>query len=128
VRAARIARELGVVRRALKHAAAQDARPGGAAGTDYPPLAAEGEMQLADPQADLVALPPDARAAAKSLMQDLGEIPREALHAAGPGAWQPVDGADEAARPASPPGPMPSMTSGTTGAAPGGVTGATFTK
>jgi nitric oxide reductase NorD protein len=97
VRAARIARELGVVRRALKLLAAQDARPGSAAGTDYPPLAAEGEMQLADPQADLVALPPDARAAAKSLIQDLGEIPREALHAAGPGAWQPVDGADEAA-------------------------------
>jgi nitric oxide reductase NorD protein len=95
VRTARIARELAVVRRALKVLAALDSKPGAAASTDYPPLAAEGEMQLADPQADLVALPPDARAAAKSLMQDLGEIPREALHAAGPGAWQPVDGVDE---------------------------------
>lgn len=95
VRAARIARELTVVRRALKVLAAVDAKPGAAAGTDTPPLAAEGEMQLADPQADLAALPPDARAAAKSLIQDLGEIPREALHAAGPGAWQPVDGVEE---------------------------------
>ena len=99
VRAARIARELAVVRRALKVLAALDSKPGAAAGTDYPPLAAEGEMQLADPQADLVALPPDARAAAKSLMQDLGEIPREALHAAGPGTWQPVDGAEESITP-----------------------------
>jgi nitric oxide reductase NorD protein len=99
VRAARIARDLAVVRRALKVLAALDSKPGAAASTDYPPLAAEGEMQLADPQADLVALPPDARAAAKSLMQDLGEIPREALHAAGPGAWQPVDGVEESITP-----------------------------
>ncbi len=95
VRAARITRELAVVRRALKVLAAIDSQAGAAASTDYPPLAAEGELQLADPQADLVSLPPDARAAAKSLIQDLGEIPREALHAAGPGAWQPVDAADE---------------------------------
>ncbi len=95
VRAARIGRELGVVRRALKVLAAVDSKPGAAASTDHPPLAAEGEGQLVDPQADLVALPPDARAAARSLMQDLGEIPREALHAAGPGAWQPVDGVEE---------------------------------
>ena len=95
VRAARIGRETAVVRRALKVLAALDSKPGAAASTDYPPLAAEGETQLVDPQADLVTLPPDARAAAKSLMQDLGEIPREALHAAGPGVWQPVAGADE---------------------------------
>ncbi|MCF8176648.1 MAG: VWA domain-containing protein, partial [Burkholderiaceae bacterium] len=95
VRAARITRELAVLRRALKVLAAIDSQAGAAASTDYPPLAAEGELQLADPQADLVSLPPDARAAAKSLIQDLGEIPREALHAAGPGAWQPVDAADE---------------------------------
>ncbi|MCF8179240.1 MAG: nitric oxide reductase activation protein [Sulfuritalea sp.] len=94
-RAARIARDLAVVRRALKVLAAQATQPGAPASTDYPPLAAEGETQLVDPQADLVSLPPDARAAAKSLIQDLGEIPREALHAAGPGAWQPVDGIDE---------------------------------
>jgi len=44
-------------------------------------------------------LPPAAREAAKSLMQDLGEIPPEALHPAGPGAWQPVDGVDESIAP-----------------------------
>jgi nitric oxide reductase NorD protein len=95
VRAARIARDLAVVRRALKVLAALDSKAGAQASSDYPPLAAEGDMQLADLITDLSTLPPDARAAAKSLIQDLGEIPREALHAAGPGAWQPVDGVDE---------------------------------
>ncbi len=96
MRAARITRELAVVRRALNVIAAADTRAGAAENSDYPPLAAEGETQVPDPQAaDLIALPPAAREAAKSLMQDLGEIPPEALHPAGPGAWQPVDGGDE---------------------------------
>ena len=95
VRAARITRELAIVRRALNVIAATDTKAGTADNSDYPPLAAEGDMQVPDPQADLLALPPAAREAAKSLMQDLGEIPPEALHAAGPGAWQPVDGVDE---------------------------------
>ena len=95
VRAARIARDMTVVRRALKVLAALDSKAGGQGGSDYPPLAAEGEMPLVDPLADLVVLPPDAREAAKSLQQDLGEVPREALHAAGPGAWQPVEGGEE---------------------------------
>ncbi|MDP2823791.1 MAG: nitric oxide reductase activation protein [Sulfuritalea sp.] len=94
VRAARITREMAVVRRALNVLAATDTKAGVADKTDYPSLAAEGEMQAFDAQADLVSLPPDARAAAKSLIQDLGEIPPEALHPAGPGAWQPVDGVD----------------------------------
>jgi nitric oxide reductase NorD protein len=93
VRVSRIARETAMLRRALKVLAALGSKAGAAASTDYAPLAVEGEIQLSDPQADLVCLPPDARAAAKSLMQDLGEIPREALHAAGPGVWQPADGA-----------------------------------
>jgi nitric oxide reductase NorD protein len=100
MRAARIARELAVVRRALNVIAAADTRAGAAENSDYPPLAAEGETQVPDPQAaDLIALPPAAREAAKSLMQDLGEIPPEALHPAGPGAWQPVDGGDESIAP-----------------------------
>jgi nitric oxide reductase NorD protein len=100
LRAARIARELAVVRRALNVIAAADTRAGAAENSDYPPLAAEGETQVPDPQAaDLIALPPAAREAAKSLMQDLGEIPPEALHPAGPGAWQPVDGGDESIAP-----------------------------
>ncbi len=97
VRAARIARETAVVRRALKVLAAVATKAGAADNADYPPLAADGDIQVPDPQADLLALPPAAREAAKSLMQDLGEIPPEALHAAGPGAWQPVDGVDEPA-------------------------------
>jgi nitric oxide reductase NorD protein len=100
MRAARIARELAVVRRALSVIAAADTRAGAAENSDYPPLAAEAETQVPDPQAaDLIALPPAAREAAKSLMQDLGEIPPEALHPAGPGAWQPVDGGDESIAP-----------------------------
>jgi len=99
VRAARISRELAVVRRALNVIAATDSKAGAADNSDYPPLAAEGEMQVPDPQAEFSALPPAAREAAKSLMQDLGEIPPEALHPAGPGAWQPVDGVDESIAP-----------------------------
>ena len=95
VRAARIARELAVVRRALNVIAATDTKAGAADNPDYPPLAAEAELQVPDPQADLLAMPPAAREAAKSLMQDLGGIPPEALHPAGPGAWQPVAGVEE---------------------------------
>ena len=86
--------DMAVLRRALNVLAAQDAKSGGQGESDYPPLAAEGDMPLVDPQADLVVLPPAAREAAKSLQQDLGEIPREALHPAGPGTWQPVAGGD----------------------------------
>jgi nitric oxide reductase NorD protein len=40
---------------------------------------------------EAVTLPPDAQAAAQSLIQDLGELPPEALTAAGHGQWQPTD-------------------------------------
>jgi nitric oxide reductase NorD protein len=40
---------------------------------------------------EAVTLPPDAQAAAQSLLQDLGELPPEALTAAGHGQWQPTD-------------------------------------
>jgi nitric oxide reductase NorD protein len=94
VRAARIARDTATLRRALKVIAATGTKPGAAENPAYPPLAAQGEMQVPDPQADLLALPPPAREAARSLLQDLGEIPPEALYAAGPGAWQPVAGGE----------------------------------
>lgn len=96
VRAARIARDTGVPRRALKVLAALDSKAGSNGASEYPPLAAEGDMPLADPQADLVVLPPDAGESGKALQQDPAEVPREALHAAGPGAWQPVAGGDDA--------------------------------
>ncbi len=95
VRAARIAREVAVVRRALNVIAATNTKAGATDNPDYPPLAAEAEVQVVDPQADLLAMPPAAREAAKSLMQDLGEIPPEVLHPAGPGAWHPVAGVEE---------------------------------
>ena len=95
VRAARIARDTAVLRRALKVLAALDSTSGGKGGGDFPPLAAEGDIQIGDPQADLVVLPPDACEAVKSLQQDLGEVPRDALHPAGPATWQPVAGDEE---------------------------------
>jgi nitric oxide reductase NorD protein len=96
VRAARIAPAAAATRRAPKVLAALDSRAGGSGNTEYPPLAADGDMPLIDPQADLIVLPPDAGEAGKALQQDPAEVPREALHAAGPGAWQPVAGGDEA--------------------------------
>ena len=53
----------------------------------------------------LVALPPPGQAAARSLIQDLGTIPPEALVAAGPGPWRPQDGAPVHAAPAAAPPP-----------------------
>ncbi|MBI3093713.1 MAG: hypothetical protein HYY97_02485 [Rhodocyclales bacterium] len=99
VRAVRIARDTATLRQALNLLRAVDPSAGGEDHPDYPPLAAEGQTQQLDPQAEFLALPPPARAAARSLQQDLGEIPPEVLQAAGPGAWQPVDGIDSAAAP-----------------------------
>jgi len=97
MRAARILRDGAVLRRALNVMRAIDPNPGGRAADnpDYPPLAADGDVQHVDPQADLTALPAPAQAAARSLQQDLGDIPPEVLQAAGPGAWSPVDGVDD---------------------------------
>ncbi|MBL8492146.1 MAG: VWA domain-containing protein, partial [Rhodocyclaceae bacterium] len=39
----------------------------------------------------VVSLPPEGRAAAQSLIQDLGMIPPECMTPAGPGAWKPTD-------------------------------------
>lgn len=94
MRAVRIARDTATLRQALNVLRAVDPSAGGQDHPDYPPLAAEGQTQHVDPQAEFLALPPPARAAARSLQQDLGEIPPEVLQAAGPGAWAPVDGVD----------------------------------
>ncbi|OHC68066.1 MAG: hypothetical protein A2045_10105 [Rhodocyclales bacterium GWA2_65_20] len=94
VRAARVVREMAMVRRALNVLRGTSPHGPDADKSDYPLLAAEGETQVVDPQSELLSLPPPAREAAKSLMQDFGQIPPEVLHPAGPGAWQPVDGID----------------------------------
>ena len=95
VRAARIAHETKVLRRALQLMAATDSRPGADADDGWPLLQSNIDVAGFDAEADLALLPPEARAAAQSLVQDLGELPREALHAAGPGAWAPVGEVDE---------------------------------
>ena len=94
VRAARIVRETAVLRRALKVLRGTGPTGADANKPEYPPLAAESESQVVDPQSELLSLPPPAQAAARSLMQDLGEIPPEALHPAGPGAWRAVAGVE----------------------------------
>ena len=97
VRAVRIARDTATLRQALNVLRAVDPSAGGQDHPDYPPLAAQGQTQHVDPQAEFLALPLPAREAARSLQQDLGEIPPEVLQAAGPGAWSPVDGVDGSA-------------------------------
>ena len=91
VRAERIARETQVLRNALGALQGQAA----AGRKDPPEISAEPDSE---PQAmairidgEVIALPPEAQAAAQSLVQDLGELPREALSPAGPGGWQPTD-------------------------------------
>ncbi|MFA5531318.1 MAG: hypothetical protein WDA11_11690, partial [Thiohalomonadaceae bacterium] len=89
VRAERIGREIQVLRNALG-ALQEKAAPGC---KDPPEISAEPERQemVIRIDGEMVALPPNAQAAALSLVQDLGELPREALSPAGPGGWQPTD-------------------------------------
>ncbi len=89
VRAERIARETEIVRKALN--ALRGA--GGIAQQQDPdtPMTADDGPQSVEIEGDMVAmLPPDARAAAESLIQDLGEIPPELLTPAGEGSWTPL--------------------------------------
>ena len=87
VRAERIARETEILRRAL-------AAHAGRLGAIRPPA---GTDQSAEPlpfalfaAGEIAALPPQAAAAARSLMQDLGEIPPELLSPAGDAPWAPT--------------------------------------
>ncbi|MFA6311876.1 MAG: nitric oxide reductase activation protein [Sterolibacterium sp.] len=93
VRAARIAHDKQVLSRAINALKGSGGRPGPRDET-MAPLAADGaavEFSLGD---EALALPPEARAAAQSLLQDLGEVPPECLVPAGPGAWQPTERSD----------------------------------
>ena len=92
VRAARIAREAEIVRRALSTLKGFGGRQG--AGEDAPALNVEGGRVAFSLDGEVVALPPEAQAAAQSLLQDLGEVPPECLVPAGPGAWQPTQRED----------------------------------
>ena len=91
VRAARIARDTETLKKAL--GALKGAAGSRAAAPDEfaAQLNAEtGEMEIRL-DGEAVKLPDAARAAAQSLLQDLGEVPPEALSAAGDGAWTPTD-------------------------------------
>ena len=89
VRAERIGREIHVLRRALSVLKGAGGRgPGDEAAA---PLNAEGGPVEMNIEADLLALPPEGRAAAQSLIQDLGQLPPEALVPAGPGLYRPEE-------------------------------------
>jgi nitric oxide reductase NorD protein len=88
VRAARLARETETVRRALSTLKGFGGRQG--AGEQTPAVNLESGKLEFSLDGEAVALPPDAQAAAQSLLQDLGRLPPECLVPAGPGAWQPT--------------------------------------
>lgn len=89
LRSQRVARDKQVLRKALSAMKAGGCmKPG----DDEPALVAEGtEGSRGDAylEGDMQALPPEGRAAARSLVQDLGEIPPECLVPAGPGLYDP---------------------------------------
>ncbi len=89
VRAARIAREAEVVRKALSTLKGFGGRQG--AGKQAPTVNLEGGKLEFRLDGEAIALPPEAQAAAQSLLQDLDELPPECLVPAGPGAWQPTE-------------------------------------
>ena len=88
VRAARIARDSETVRRALSTLKGFGGRQ--PSGEQTPAVNTEGGKVEFSIDGEVAALPPEAQAAAQSLLQDLGELPPECLVPAGPGAWQPT--------------------------------------
>ncbi len=89
VRAARLERETDIVRKALSTLKGFGGRQG--AGESAPAVNLEGGKLEFSLDGEALALPPEAQAAAQSLLQDLGELPPECLVPAGPGAWQPTE-------------------------------------
>jgi nitric oxide reductase NorD protein len=90
-RAERIARETRVLRNALAGLKGVGGeKQGGEALLEWAPADEGGpaEFRL---DGEVVALPPEAQAAAQSLVQDLGELPPEVLTPAGPGGWAPTE-------------------------------------
>jgi nitric oxide reductase NorD protein len=88
VRAERIAQDKLVLRKAIAGLMAALGKPGAAAtAVDIAIEPGTGELRI---DGEVVALPPEGRAAAQSLIHDLGEIPPECMTPAGPGAWTPT--------------------------------------
>jgi nitric oxide reductase NorD protein len=91
VRAARIARDTEVVRKALGALKGAAGRKPAAPNEFAAQLNAETGAVEIRVDGEAVTLPPEAQAAAQSLAQDLGEVPPEALTPAGEGAWTPTE-------------------------------------
>ncbi|MBI5785334.1 MAG: VWA domain-containing protein [Rhodocyclales bacterium] len=90
VRGERIGKETKVLRNALAALKGAGGRKqGGEAALDVAP-GDDGALEVRI-DGEVVALPPEAQAAAQSLVQDLGELPPEVLSPAGPGGWLPTD-------------------------------------
>lgn len=89
-RGERIARETEILRRALGALKGTAGRKPATPSESAAQLKTEsGEIEIRI-DGEAVTLPPDARAAAQSLVQDLGELPPEALTPAGDGLWNPT--------------------------------------
>ena len=89
LRALRIARDMKTLQRAISVLKGTAGRPG-QHDESMAALAADGGVQLSL-EGEALALPPEARRAAQSLVQDLGEVPPECLVPAGSGPWQPTE-------------------------------------
>jgi len=89
VRAARIARDMQTLKRAISALKGSSGRRV-EHDESSAPLAADGGVEMSF-EGEALALPPEARMAAQSLVQDLGEVPPECLVPAGPGPWQPTE-------------------------------------
>jgi nitric oxide reductase NorD protein len=91
VRAERIARDTETLKKALAVLKGAAGRKPAAPNDFSAQMNAEtGEIEVSV-DGEAVTLPPDAQAAAQSLLQDLGAVPPEALVPAGDGAWTPTD-------------------------------------
>jgi nitric oxide reductase NorD protein len=89
VRGERVAQDKLVLRKAVAGLMAAFGKQGaGETALDLALEASTGDLRI---DGEVVALPPDARNAAQSLVQDLGMIPPECLAPAGPGAWTPSE-------------------------------------
>jgi nitric oxide reductase NorD protein len=91
VRAGRIERETQVLRKALAALKGSGGRKAGGDPSVAVALDPQGGPVEIRIDGEVVTLPPEALAAAQSLVQDLGELPPEALSPAGDGRWQPTD-------------------------------------
>ena len=91
VRAERITRDTEMLRKALGALKGAAGSKPAAPGEFTAQLNAETGAMDIRLDGEAVTLPDTARAAAQSLLQDLGEVPPEALSPAGDGAWTPTD-------------------------------------